>query len=97
MVADTTLAVMVADTTLAVMVVVAGNTPAVMAAGTTPAVMAVDNLVDGTGSVATPSARREDGIALPGPAEVGAAVGVVGAAAGEVGVAGSVQCFGRFS
>ena len=67
--------------------------------GTTPAVMAVDNLVDGAGSVATPSARTEDGIALPGLAvagEVGAAVGGVGAAAGEVGVAGSVQCFGRF-
>jgi len=61
--------------------------------GTTPAVMAVDNLVDGAGSVATPSARTEDGIALPGPA----VAGEVGAAAGEVVVAGSVQCFGRFS
>ena len=64
--------------------------------GTTPAVMAVDNLVDGAGSVATPSARTEDGIALPGPAVAGE-VGEVGAAAGEVGVAGSVRCFGRFS
>ena len=73
---------------------VADTSPAVMVADTSPVVMAVDNSVDEAVPAATPSARREDGIALPGTA---VAAGEVGAAAGEVGVAGSVQCFGRFS
>jgi hypothetical protein len=61
-----------------------------LGADTSAVVMAVDEAV----TAATPSARTEDGISLPGTA---VAAGEVGAAAGEVGVAGSVQCFGRFS
>jgi len=86
--ADTSAVVMVADITLAV--VVADTSAVVMGADTSPVVMVADEAV----TAATPSARGEDGISLPGTA---VAAGEVGAAAGEVGVAGSVQCFGRFS
>ena len=54
---------------------------------------AADSLVDAAVSAATPSARREDGIVLPGTAAV--AAGEAGAG-WVVGVAGSVRSFGRF-